>query len=176
MLPFVPSCKCRRPVRSPRGYQFLGTAAIIASDLSQIQWYNAMVPGTITVFPAGDAQALAALISIKYPFRSRGTLETARFAVGHAHRGQASGLYRNSAAHRSPVSGQEPNSYVSRWPFGARGLRLIPYLAGAVTPSPPLSSFLRSSAICTRSLVGNSSPAPRLHNNPTQRYVAFIPS
>ena len=136
-----------------------------------------MVPGTITVFPAGDAQALAALISNANTdsgraarLKLRDLLSVTRIVDKHL------GLYRNLLAHRSPVSGQKPNSDVSRWPFGARGLRLIPYLAGAVTPSPPLSSFLRSSAICTRSLVGNSSPAPRLHNNPTQRYVAFIPS
>ena len=41
----------------------VGTAPIVASDLPQIRWYNAMVPGAITVFPAGDAQALAVLIS-----------------------------------------------------------------------------------------------------------------
>ena len=83
----------------------VGTAPIIASDLPQIQWYNAMVPGAITVFPAGDAQALAVLISNADAdsgraarLKLRDLLSVTRIVDEHL------GLYRNLLAHRTPGS------------------------------------------------------------------------
>jgi hypothetical protein len=83
----------------------VGTAAIIASDLPQIQWYNAMVPGAITVFPAGDAQALAVLISNANAdsgraarLKLRDLLSVTRIVDEHL------SLYRNLLVHRTPGS------------------------------------------------------------------------
>jgi hypothetical protein len=83
----------------------VGTAAIIASDLPQIQWYNAMVPGAITVFPAGDAQALAVSISNANAdsgraarLKLRDLLSVTRIVDEHL------SLYRNLLVHRTPGS------------------------------------------------------------------------
>ena len=64
-----------------------------------------MVPGAITVFPAGDAQALAALISNADAdsgraarLKLRNLLSVTRIVDEHL------GLYRNLLAHRTPGS------------------------------------------------------------------------
>jgi glycosyltransferase involved in cell wall biosynthesis len=79
----------------------VGTAPIIASDLPQIQWYNAMVPGAIAVFPAGDHRALAGWISNANGdsgraarLRLRDLLSVTRIVDEHL------GLYRNLLAGR----------------------------------------------------------------------------
>jgi glycosyltransferase involved in cell wall biosynthesis len=83
----------------------VGTAPIIASDLPQIQSYNAMVPGAITVFPAGDHRALAGLISNANAdsgraarLKLRDLLSVTRIVDEHL------GLYRNLLARRTPRS------------------------------------------------------------------------
>jgi len=49
----------------------VGTVPIIASDLPQIQSYNAMVSGAIEVFQTGDGRSLADMISKSRPDASR---------------------------------------------------------------------------------------------------------
>jgi glycosyltransferase involved in cell wall biosynthesis len=85
------------------------TAPIIASDLPQIQSYNAMVPGAITVFPAGDHRALAGLISNANAdsgraacLKLRDLLSVTRIVDEHL------GLYRNLLARRTPGSRSKP--------------------------------------------------------------------
>jgi glycosyltransferase involved in cell wall biosynthesis len=87
----------------------VGTAPIIASDLPQIQSYNAMAPRAITVFPAGDHRALAGMISNANAdsgraarLKLRDLLSVTRIVDEHL------GLYRNLLARRTPGSRLKP--------------------------------------------------------------------
>jgi glycosyltransferase involved in cell wall biosynthesis len=87
----------------------VGTAPIIASDLPEIQWYNARVPSAITVFPAGDHRALAGLISNANAdsgraarLKLRDLLSVTCIVDEHL------GLYRNLLASRMPGSLSKP--------------------------------------------------------------------